>query len=139
MRLKSEPLRFEWDRTAAAERIEDRRRVAISGVRDLRACCLKHLLVRRAFPSHEFLHHAEQALALSFLLLLRREKVRATRRVVDDRCKENSAARCQWPARPPEVECRRMSMPNRLLPCRFAVDHLQRQRNLDQLLAIRSH
>ena len=53
--------------------------------------------------------------------------------VVDQLSEQHGPGRGERPARPPQVQCRWVAVPDRLLPRGLPVDRLQRQRHLDQL------
>ena len=133
MRLQAEPLGLERDGAAAGERVEDRRRVAVGRLEDLRVRLGEERLVADVLPHDEPLDDLVQPLALDALILLGREPVRMRRRVVDKLREEHRPGSGERPPRPPQVQRRRVAVPDRLLPGRLPVDRLQRQRHLDQL------
>ncbi len=151
MRLKPEALRFERQRTAAGERVvepwqgrrvEQLRRPRMTGVRpagpppalpNLLPRLLQELLVRRVLPLDQLPEHPEQPFPLPVLILLRGERLRRGRRVVHHLREEDRPRRRQRPPRPPQVQRRRVPVPDRLLPRRRRVDRFKRQRRLDQL------
>ncbi len=72
-------------------------------------------------------------LRFASLRRVRQELVHVLRRIVDH-LPDHRPRRCQGAPRPPQVQRRRMAVPNRLLTRRRHVDCIQRQRHLDQLL-----
>ena len=137
MRLEPEPLRLERDRAAAAERVEDGRRVAVGRASRISA--------RAASSTVSFVVFSH----LTSSSMIRKSRCRSAscassvgnalgpaRRVVDERGEEHRPAGRQRPPRPPQVQRRRVPVPDRLLARRRAVDRLERQRDLDQLLAV---
>ena len=64
---------------------------------------------------------------------IRQKHVDVLRRVVDHLREDHRTRRRQWPARPPQVQRRRMPMANGLLARRRSVDRGKWQRHLDQL------
>jgi hypothetical protein len=101
---------------------------------DRRARLGEQRLVGRRLPRRQPVEEREQALALVRLLDLGREPLGVGRRVVDERGEQHRARRRERPARPPEVQRRRVAVADRLLARGLAVDRLQGQRDLDQLL-----
>jgi hypothetical protein len=163
---KTQALRLERDRAAAAERVVDGRRVLqqiaahrlripfgrrllapAPGERagDVPAGLVQHTLVVAALPRHKTvfvvlaLRAADkvvQALTLRGLLLLARKTLGPGGRVVDQLTEQHRPTRRERPPRPPEVQRARMPMPDRLLARARRIDRLQRQRHLDQLFAL---
>ena len=196
--FKTQPLRFERQRSAAGERIvecgqgmavEDlpgARMVRVLGtgappaMPDLASRLFQNLLVGGVLPEDQFSEDLEQALAFTLrrhvterlpisrpvaprdvpaiccrrfarrrrvlcpallqrplrcalLPGVRQQDVDVIRRVVDHLGKNDRPRRSQRTARPPQMQCRRMAVPDRLLPRRCCVDCVERQRHLDQL------
>ena len=73
----------------------------------------------------------------ALLPCIRQKHVDVLRRVVDHLREDHRTRRRQRPARPPQVQRRRMPVPDRLLPRRRRVDRVKRQRHLDQLFSHR--
>ena len=65
--------------------------------------------------------------------VLGREAIGMRGRVVDELGEQDRAGGRERPARPPEVQRRRVAVADRLLARRLPVDRLERQRDLDQL------
>ena len=139
MGLQAEALGLQRNRAAAAEGVEDRRRVPVRGAHDLGAGGVQHRLVGRVLPLHQLLDDAEEPLPLGLLRLLSRELLGVRRGVVDERGEQHGAAGGQRPPRPPEVQRRGVAVPNRLLTRRLAVDGLERESDLDELLLVSPH
>ena len=138
--LQAEALGFQRDGAAAGERVEDRRRVAVGGLQDLLRAPR-----RGASSSLEFSHTTSSldearaaARARPSLSLLGGELVGVRRRGRRPAGRTARPGGGQRPARPPQVQCRRVAVADRLLPRGLLVDRLQRQRDLDQL-ALASH
>ena len=155
MRAQSQPLRLQRDRTAAAERVvhrrgvlgekgvdlgpRSRRRNALAAghrPRDLPPRSADHARVVGAFPLHQPLDDAEQPPALPLPRRLVGELLRHRGRIVHHLREQHRPARRQRPPRPPQMQRRGMPVPDRLLPRRSRVDRPQRQRDLDELLAV---
>ena len=62
------------------------------------------------------------------------QEIHVRGRVVDHLRENDRPGRSQRPSRPPKVERRGMSVPDRFLPRRRLVDGVERQRHLDQFL-----
>jgi hypothetical protein len=75
MRSKAEPLRLERDRPAAGEGVEDRGRVTVRRVQDLRVSFGEQLLIACVLPDDEALDDAVQSLALCALVGFGRKAV----------------------------------------------------------------
>ena len=133
MGLQAEALGLERDRAAAGERVEDRRRVAARRPEDLRVRLGEQRLIARVLPDDEPLDDAMQPLALGALRVLGREAIGMRGRVVDELGEQHGAGGGERPARPPQVQRRRVAVADRLLARGLPVDRLQRQRHLDQL------
>ena len=88
----------------------------------------------RIVPFHQLFDQPKEPLPLLILVGFGRELLGKTRRVIDQRSEQDRPARRQRPPRPPEMQRRRVSMPDRFLPRRFLIDRLQRQRDFDKLL-----
>jgi hypothetical protein len=95
VRLQSEPLRLQRNRTSAAKRVIHRRRFPIARTQDFISRCLKHPLVVRVLPLHQFLDDAKEPLPLRLPRLLGRELLRVRRRIIPSR--ERKAAFTTWP------------------------------------------
>ncbi len=139
MRLQPQPLGFQRDRTAARERVENGRRLAVAGGDDLGMGGGQQLLVAGVLPHHQPLDQVEQPAPLGGLLGLGGELLRVRRRVVHQLRKQHRPARGERPAGPPQVQRCRVPVADRLLPRGLPVDRLQRQRDLDQLALRRRH
>ena len=72
------------------------------------------------------------------LLLLLGERV-VPRRIVHQRSPEHRPSRRQRPPSPPQMQRRRMPVPDRLLSSSLRIDHRQRQRHLNQLRPVPGH
>ena len=158
MGAQAQPLRFQRDRAAAAERVEHRRRLlgqkgidldlrpgrrlalgAGGGTRDLAPGGPDHALVVGALPLHHLLDNAEQPLALILLCRFVGELFGDRGRIVHELREQHRPARGQRAARPPQMQGRGMAVPDRLLPRRSRVDRFQRQGDFDQLPAMDGH
>src|SRR5262245_60751866 len=71
---------------------------------DFVARFLKHRLIRRILPLHQFSDNPTKMLTLLFLCLFSLIQVRVGRRIIDHLCEDDGARRRQWSPRPPEVE-----------------------------------
>src|ERR1035438_5977430 len=91
-------------------------------------------LVVRVVPLHQLFNQPEEPLTLLVLVGFGRKLLGKARRVIYQRSEQYRTARRQWPPRPPEMQRRRVSMPDRFLPRRLFVDRLQRQRDFYKLL-----
>lgn len=91
---------------------------------DLLARLRQHRLVGGILPLHQLLDQPEAPLALCLLRFLGREELRMARRVVHYLCEDYRPRRCQWAARPPQVERARVPMTDGFLPGRSLVDGL---------------
>ena len=120
--LQPEALGLERDGAAAGERVEDRGRLATGRLQDLLRAPREQRLVVDVLPFDEPLDDPVQPLTLRALRLLGRELVGSRGRVVDELREEHRACRGQRSPRPPEVQRRRVAVPDRLLPRRLAVD-----------------
>lgn len=136
LRLKPQPEGFEGNRAAAGKGIQNRRRVTIAGGQDLSANVGQQPFVPDVLPDDEPLNHLVKTVPLSALRRLRGEPVGMGTRIVNELCEQDSAGRREWTTRPPHVERRRVTVPDRLLPSGLSVDCLQRQSHLDQLALV---
>ncbi len=100
-----------------------------------RARC-RTVFVSRVLPQHEILDDLEKPLPLFLLRLLRLENIRMRRWIVHHLRENHRPRRRQRPPRPPQMQRRRMPMPNRLLPRRCLVDGFQRQSDFDEFFLI---
>ena len=153
---QAEPLRFEGDRAAAAERIADgwcvlpqiaqygfcvvgwRRRVATGAgqrARNLEPRLVQDSRVVGRLPRHHLGDDRVQPRPLPLLVLLGRELLRPRRRIVHELREQHRPARRERPPRPPQVQGRGMAVPDRLLPHGCTVDGVEGQGYLDQLPA----
>src|SRR5262249_5193817 len=150
--FKPKPLRLQWYRSTSSERIVKRGkfvpienflgprmiRVLRTGsspaLPDFVACPLKNLFVICILPLNEIFNDLEKPLALFILSLFSSENVRMRRRIVHHLRKDHRSRRRQRPPCPPQMQRRRMPMPNRLFPRRRLVNGLQGQGNFDEFL-----
>ena len=95
----------------------------------------QHGFVGGVLPKHQVLKDAEQTLPLRSLRRFAAKLLGHGGRVIHHLRKDHRPRRRQGPPRPPQMQSRRMPMPDGLLPCRRLVDGIQRQRHLDELLA----
>src|SRR5580698_6350031 len=84
-------------------------------------------------PDDEPGYYTVQSVALYLLGFLSRERIWVSRRVVNQLREQHRTACGKRTPGPPEVQRRRMSLPDRLLADGLPVDVLQRQCDLDQL------
>ena len=113
MRFQAQALRFQRDRAAAGEGVEQGRRVAIGRQADQLAGGFEHLLIGGAFPQHQPLDEVEEALAgrvvLGGVLAARQDAARlhvggwrgGVVGVVHEGSEDHGTAGGQRPARPP--------------------------------------
>lgn len=127
---------LEWDRSAAAERVEHLGQVAVARLEDLGAGLFQDALVVGCFPRDESFEDVKQPLAFALLIPLGGELVRVSGGVVDERRPQHRAGRGERSTGPPQVQRGGMAVADRLFTGRFGVDGRQRQRNLDQLLLV---
>jgi hypothetical protein len=135
VRLEAETLRFQRDRAAAAEGVEEGRGVPAGRAADLRPSLLEDRLVRRVLPFDEPLDDPEEAASLVFLGLRGGEAIWVGRRVVDERREENGPAGGEGAAGPPKVERGGVAVADALLAGRLAVDGLKGKGDFDELPA----
>ena len=95
-----------------------------------------HIAILSVLPLNKCFDDLKQAQPLPLLRLFIRKVVRVRGRVIDERGKENCTSCRQRLAGPPQMKRRGMPAADRLLPARRHVDRVQRQRHLDQLLAV---
>jgi len=153
--LEPEPLRLQRQRATAGkgvveggellaiEELLGARMVGVLGARpppalpDLVARFLEHGLVGGVLPQHQVLDDLEEPQPLLLLAFRGREQVRVRRRVVHHLREEHRPRRRERPPRPPQVQRARVPVPDRFLPRRGLVDGVERQGDLDELLALR--
>lgn len=135
---ETEPLGLERDASAATERIENGRRVAVGRAADLNSGLFEDHLVRSVLPLHESPDDLEQAGAFILLGLSSWEAVGLRGRVVDDAREQHGAAGCERSPRPPVMHVGRPTGANRLFARRRNVDRLEGQGNLDELALVPS-
>ena len=151
--FETQTLRLQRQRAAAGERIvEGRQPLRIEQFRrlgmipmlrasappaapNLVARLLEQVFVGRVLPQHQLLDQPEQPPPLRLLRRLGGELLRPRSRIIHHLRKDHRPRRRQRPPRPPQMQRARMPMPNRLLPRRRLVDGVQRQGDLDELLA----
>ena len=152
MHLQPQALRLQRDRAAAAKRVKQRRRVPLGRRQDQLACCADHALIGGAVPLDQRLDELEQLLP-PLLGAVHHIPVGEWRarlwkridlpqqlggysfftRVVNQRAEDHCATSSQRLARPPQMHDRGVSSSSLSLS-RF-IDRVQRDRDLDQLLA----
>ncbi|MDK3258350.1 hypothetical protein QOZ86_17735 [Blastococcus capsensis] len=141
VRLKPQPLGLERDRSTASERVEHRRWIAAGVAQDLLVGPGEELLVTGVLPDHKLLDQLVQPVALrdnpglAGVVVLDRQCLRPARRVVDQLGEQHRPGSGQRLTGPPEMQRRRVAVPDRLLPGGLGVDLLQGERDLDQLAA----
>ncbi len=130
-RHQTEPLRLQRNRPTTRKRIHHRRQPLRPTPHKLRLSRSQHVSVVAALPSHQPLQNLEQTLPLCVLLL--RSQRLIPRRIIHQRSPQHRPSRRQRTTSPPQMQSRRMPMPDRLLTSRLSIDHRQRQRHLNQL------
>src|SRR5215831_5799634 len=103
---------------------------------DLVTSALKNLFVSRVLPLNKIFNDLEKPLTFFLLRLLRLKNIRMCRWIVYHLGKDYRPRRRQRPPRPPQVQRRRMPMPNRLLPRRRLIDRFQWQRNFNEFFLV---
>ena len=88
-RLEAEPLGFQRNRSPAAERVHDRRGVAVAGTSNLSARFHEYGLVSGLLPFDQCLDNPEESLAFRLLGFFARELARVGRGVVDQRSEDD--------------------------------------------------
>ena len=132
MSFQSQTLCLQRDSSAAGKGVEERRRVAVCGFQNFRLGGLKHPLIIGIFPDNEVFQNAEQSLPLLILFFFCREFFRMRGRIIHKTRPDNCPCRRQRTSCPPQMQGRRMPMPDRLLPRRLRIDFFQRQCHLNQ-------
>ena len=156
MSLQSETLSLQRQGATAGERIVERRQpiwieefrgawvicVVCAGSppasQDFLPSAFQHVLVRRVLPSHEFFDQSEQARTLAPSHLLRWEPIRVLRRIVHHLREDDGARSRQRSPRPPEMKGAGVAVPDRFFTPRRVVDRVERERNLNEFLALPS-
>nr|WP_245395603.1 hypothetical protein [Anthocerotibacter panamensis] len=80
------------------------------------------IFIRCILPQHQLLNNLKQPLPLLFLRFLGWEKLRVTRWVIYHLRKNHRPRRRQGSPRPPQVQCTRVSMANRLFSSTGFID-----------------
>ena len=112
MSVEPEPLSLEGNGAAARERIEHINRALAYGFFNLRAEFIQQFRVVGVLPLHHALDEIEEVSFFVLLLLDGGIKIGAIARVVDDGRKENGACNGERSSRPPQMQCRRVPVPN---------------------------
>ena len=94
-------LSFQRNRAAACERIQQRGRIAVCGLHNLRLGFRQNALVIAVFPFHQPRQNAKQPLALLLLGFLGGELLRMAGRVIHQRRPNDRASRGQGSPCPP--------------------------------------
>ena len=128
---KPKPLRLQRNRPTTRERIQNRRRSVREATVNLSLCFSQHDRIVGVLPHHQPFQNPEQPPSFCLLLIDRQRLI--ARRIVHQRSPNHSPRSRQRPPRPPQMQRRRMPLPNRLLPSRRQINRLQRQRHLNQL------
>ena len=104
VRFKAEALRFERDRAAAAERVDDGWQTVGIPAPNFGSRFFEDLLVVRRFPRNQPLDDVEQPLPLALLVRFGGKQLRVSRRVINELGEQHSAACGERAARPPQME-----------------------------------
>ncbi|MDA4085838.1 hypothetical protein MHAS44199_09135 [Mycolicibacterium hassiacum DSM 44199] len=116
MGFETEPLRLERDRAAAGEGIQDGRGIAVGRLEDLGSGFGQERFVVGVLPHDESLDELMEAFPLLALEFFGGELLRAGRRIVNELCEQHRTGSGERTARPPQMKCRRVPMPDGLLP-----------------------
>jgi len=92
MGFQAQALGFQGNGAAAAEWIENWRRMAVCGLENLDPGFIQHLLVIRVFPQDQALDDPKEPLTLLLLSFLSGKLLRAGGRVIDDGGKKDGPA-----------------------------------------------
>ena len=136
------PLGFERNGPATSERVQDRRRSLWECPVDLGSGLRQHIGVVGVLPLDQPFQDPKQTLPLGLLRICGRQQVAVgvpvplSRRIVHQRSPDHRPSRSERPPRPPQMQRRRVPVPDRFLPCRLGIDHGQRQRYLNQLRSV---
>jgi hypothetical protein len=131
--LETKTLRFEWDRTTSAERIDDGRRSGWIATPNLRARLFQDLLIIDRFPGDQPLDDVKQTQALSRLSCFGWKQLRVCRRIVDELGEQNCSACRKGAASPPEMEGAGMPVADALFSGSFAINGVKGKGDLDEL------
>ena len=126
IRGQPQPLRLQRYSPSTRKRIEHIGHFPTTGLDDLRPRVPQHVRIVGVLPHDQPSKNLKQSFPLSFLGILSRKPIRMSRRVIHQRSPQHRPRRRQRPSRPPQMQSRRMPMPNRLLPSRSPTDRLQR-------------
>src|SRR5690606_38378965 len=87
-------------------------------------------------PGNQILDDVGETPPLRLVLgLVMIEFFRPRGRIVDKLREQHGTTGSEWPPRPPQMQGRWVSVPDRFFPSRRLVDGLERNRNLDELLS----
>src|SRR5262249_24049342 len=84
------------------------------------------------FPNDELFDNLEQTLSFNSRLLFRQ----SVAWIIDELCKQDCSARCEWTPRPPCMEIGRVSRVNVLLMFTGRIDGVERQGDLNEFFAV---
>ncbi len=152
MTLQSQPLGFKWYRSTTGKGIvEGWKFVGVEQFSSLRMIAIKfacfsptftnlltgfreHRFVVGVLPLHQPADDAKQAFALDLCLLLidPTPKAALIARIIDHLRKDHGSRCRKRPACPPEMQCGRVAMANRLFTSSSLVDIVQRKCNFDE-------
>jgi len=133
VRFEAKTLRFERDRTAPAERVNNGRWSVRIAAPNLCYCLPKDLLVVRGLPGNKPFDDVKQTPTFSFLICFGREQLRVGGRVINQLGKQDCPTGRKWAARPPKMKRAGMAVPDALFPRSLAIDDVEWQGNLNQL------
>ncbi len=104
VRLKPQTLSLKGNRPATRKWIEQRRRIPVRGLQDLRFRGIQNALIIGVLPFHELLEYAKEASPLLLLRLLGGELLWMCRWIIDERRPDHGTRRCKRTPCPPQME-----------------------------------